>query len=129
MSAARILVVDDDANMLLLMKYHLEKRGHSVVTAGDGAGAIETARREQFDLLLLDVMIPGLSGFEVCRLLRKDPAYRHTPILLVTARGRKEDFQEAESCGASEYVAKPFDPIRLPATVGEHLAARSEASE
>lgn len=129
MNAARILIVDDDANMLLLMKYHLEGRGYSVVTAEDGLEALHVARGGHFDLFLLDVMLPGLDGFDLCRRLRREATYRDTPIMLVTARGQEGDFQTAESSGATRYITKPFDPIQLTESVAEQLAARSEARE
>lgn len=126
MSQARILIADDDANMLLLMEYHLAKQGHDVSTAGDGVSALRTAIDETFDLFLLDVMLPGMSGLELCRQLRADARYEHVPIVLVTARGQMGDWSAASEYGANSYVTKPFDPMRLVDLVNGQLAVRAE---
>jgi DNA-binding response OmpR family regulator len=81
--ASKILVVEDDLNLLATLKYNLVKEGCDVITAVDGAGALETARREKPELIVLDVMLPKLSGFEVCRILRKET---NVPILMLTAK-------------------------------------------
>ena len=128
MQPGRILIVDDDPNMLLLMQFNLEKRGHEVLTADNADHALELARNHDFELFLLDVMLPGRSGFELCSALRLDPRYNRTPVLLVTARSQMEDFDLATRHGATDYVTKPFDPILLADQVDEHLAARAEPS-
>ncbi len=129
MDRARILIADDDANMLLLMEYHLAKQGYGVVTTEDGVTALRMATDAEFDLFLLDVMLPGMSGLELCRRLRADTRYEHTPIVLVTARGQMGDWDAASEFGANSYVTKPFDPMRLVELVNGHLASRTEAGE
>jgi DNA-binding response OmpR family regulator len=128
-AVARILIADDDANMLLLMEYHLAKQGYDVATAGDGVTALRTAAEQPFDLFLLDVMLPGMSGLELCRQLRADARYAHTPIVLVTARGQMGDWDAAAQYGANSYVTKPFDPMLLVDLVNGQLAARTESGE
>jgi DNA-binding response OmpR family regulator len=113
MRPERILVVDDDPNMLLLIDYNLSQRGYRVETSTDGPTGLRRALEGDFDLLILDVMLPGLSGFRITESLRGDPRGRDVPILLVTARSRMEDFEEASQVGATEYITKPFDPIAL----------------
>jgi DNA-binding response OmpR family regulator len=126
---ARILIADDDANMLLLMEYHLVKQGYDVATAGDGVTALRNAIDETFDLFLLDVTLPGMSGLELCRQLRADARYEQAPIVLVTARGQMGDWDAASEYGANGYVAKPFDPMRLVELVNCQLAARAGGDE
>jgi len=109
----RILVVDDDPNMLLLIDFNLASKGYAVTTATDGATAVELARTGSFDLLILDLMLPGMSGFQVTETLRALPRCAATPVLLVTARSRMEDFEKAARVGVTDYITKPFDPIAL----------------
>lgn len=126
---SRILVVDDDPNMLLLIQYNLEKRGHAVATASHGQVGLDLALGNHFDLVILDLMIPGQSGLEICRQLRQLDRYSKTPILLVTARSQMEDFDRAAEHGVTDYVTKPFDPLRFAEQVDEHLHVSSGTSE
>ena len=125
MEEPRILVVDDDPNMLLLVRFNLEQRGWTVVTAEDGPTGLELATGQRFDLVILDLMLPGASGFDVCRGLRAEGPNREAPVLMLTARSQMRDFEEASRAGATDYVLKPFDPISLADQVAAHLAARS----
>ena len=109
----KILVVDDDPNMLLLIDFNLSQRGYAVTTATDGATALQLAQHGSFDLLILDLMLPGLTGFQITERLRRLPRFSAIPILLVTARSRMEDFERASQVGATDYITKPFDPIAL----------------
>ncbi len=113
MRSKRILVVDDDPNMLLLIDFNLRKRGYEIETATDGPTAMRRALEGDFDLVILDVMLHGLSGFDITRALRDDPSCRKVPVILVTARSRMEDFEEASKVGVTDYITKPFDPIAL----------------
>lgn len=106
----RILVVDDEASILQLLSYNLTRAGYEVVTAESGEEGLRVAKRERFDLLLLDVMLPGMDGFEVCKELRKNSA---VPILLLTARGEEIDRVIGFELGADDYVTKPFSPREL----------------
>ena len=120
--AKRILVVDDDPNMLLLVDYNLRKKGYEVETASDAETGLELAREGRFDLLILDLMLPGFTGFEICDRLRQEERFRDTPILMLTARSQIEDFEEASRVGVTDYITKPFDPIALAETLGQYLA-------
>jgi two-component system response regulator MprA len=111
---ARVLVVDDDPRMLSMMRRVLEVDGYSVATADEGDAAIELLRREAVDLLILDVMLPGSNGFEVCRRVRRESA---VPILMLTARDEAIDKVTGLDCGADDYVVKPFNPDELTARV------------
>ncbi len=101
----KILVVEDDRNLQDTLKYNLAKEGYSVSAASDGDEALEAARREKPDLIILDVMLPKLSGFEVCRILRKETT---TPILMLTAKADEVDKIVGLEIGADDYMTKPF---------------------
>jgi DNA-binding response OmpR family regulator len=121
----RILVVDDDPNMLLLIRYNLEQRGLAVTSAGDGPEGLRLATEEPFDLIILDVMLPGFSGFELCARLRETERGRDVPVLLLTARSQAGDFEQASRAGATDYVLKPFDPVALAEQVEATVRARA----
>jgi DNA-binding response OmpR family regulator len=101
----RLLVVEDDLILLETLEYNLEAEGYRVLTASDGLAALETARKEQPALIVLDVMLPGLDGFEVCRILRRETA---VPILMLTARAGETDRVVGLEVGADDYLTKPF---------------------
>jgi two-component system OmpR family response regulator len=103
--ADKVLVVEDDANLLETLKYNLRKEGYDVATASDGEQAIEVARREKPDLIVLDIMLPKLNGFEVCRILRKEMT---VPILMLTAKADETDKIVGLEIGADDYMTKPF---------------------
>jgi two-component system alkaline phosphatase synthesis response regulator PhoP len=106
----KILLVDDEPDIIEFLGYNLKKEGFDVVTAHDGSGAIAKARAEHPDLILLDVMMPGMDGMEVCQLLRDDPQMKDVFIVLLTARG--EDYSQVAGfdSGADDYVKKPVKP-------------------
>jgi DNA-binding response OmpR family regulator len=108
--ADKILVVEDDPNLLETIKYNLRKEGYEVVTAGDGEQALDTARRETPDLLILDIMLPKLNGFEVCRILRNEMT---VPILMLTAKAEETDKIVGLEIGADDYMTKPFSMREL----------------
>jgi len=114
MADSKILIVEDDQNLQATLKYNLHKEGYSVVTANDGAQAVEIARSQKPDLIILDVMLPVLSGFEVCRILRKDMS---VPILMLTAKTDEVDKIVGLEIGADDYVTKPFSMRELLARV------------
>jgi len=108
-----ILVVDDERDIVELVRYNLAQAGYRVVSALDGRQAIEAARRERPDLIVLDLMLPVLSGGEVARLLKQDEMTRRIPILMLTARGAEVDRVVGFELGADDYVVKPFSPREL----------------
>ena len=113
-TAQRVLVVDDDPRMLSMMRRVLEVDGYSVAVADQGAAALDLLRAEPIDLLILDVMLPGSNGFEVCRTVRRESA---VPILMLTARDEAVDKVTGLDCGADDYVVKPFNLDELMARV------------
>lgn len=115
--SARILVVDDVAANLRLLEAKLGAEYYDVITASRGEEALLRARRDQPDMVLLDVMMPGLDGFEVCRRLKEDPATRHIPVIMLTALDQREDRLRGLSAGAEDFLSKPFDDVQLLARV------------
>ncbi len=111
---SRILLVEDDVTLRETVEYNLRHQGYDVHTADDGYKALDTARREQPDLMVLDVMLPGIDGFEVCRILRKET---NLPILMLTARTEEVDRVVGLEMGADDYLIKPFSMRELMARV------------
>lgn len=117
----RVLVVEDDQTLLSVLQYNLAKEGYLVVTAADGASALEAARREKPDFIILDVMLPKMSGYEVCRILRSEMS---VPILMLSARGEEADKVVGLDLGADDYMTKPFSMRELLARVRAGLRRR-----
>ena len=111
--AERILVVDDEPDIVALVAFHLVKAGYRVSTAANGSDALRLALQERPALVVLDLMLPGLSGFEVLETLRADDATRDTPVLMLTARREEPDRIRGLSLGADDYLTKPFSPQEL----------------
>jgi CheY-like chemotaxis protein len=109
----RILVADDDAVILRLLQVNFGLEGFEVQTAIHGEDALERAREMCPDVILLDVMMPGLDGWEVCRRLKEDETLAKTPVVFLSARAQDEDRQRGYDLGVAAYVTKPFDPARL----------------
>lgn len=118
---SKILVVDDEKNIVELVRFNLEREGYRVLTALDGAVAIELARREKPDLIVLDVMLPGMNGLEVCRELNRDPSTSDIPIIMLSARTEELDRVLGLEMGADDYVTKPFSPRELAARIKARL--------
>ena len=111
--AKRILVVDDDENILSLERTILEQKGFAVTTADSGAEALEVLGKEDFDLVLLDVMMPEIDGFTVCRRIKEDPRTKELPVIFLTAKGGGEALAEGFESGAIMYINKPFTANKL----------------
>jgi two-component system phosphate regulon response regulator PhoB len=109
----RILVVDDEPDVLELVVFHLEKENFKVAVADTGDKALKMALSQVPSLLVLDLMLPGINGLEICRLLKQDPKTRDVPILMLTARAAEEDRIRGLELGAHDYVTKPFSPREL----------------
>ncbi len=118
MDKTKLLVVEDEPTLLETLKYNLVRQGYEVVTAADGAQALPTARAERPDLVILDVMLPGLDGFEICRVLRQEMSL---PILMLTARDEEVDKIVGLEVGADDYLTKPFSMRELLARVKAQL--------
>lgn len=121
MNKKTILIVDDEQDMLYAVKLLIVANNYEVLTAKDGQEALETARRENPDLIILDLMLPKLDGYKVCRMLKFDNKYKTIPIIMFTARAQKGDEQLGYEVGADAYVAKPFDPGKLLSKIKELL--------
>ena len=128
---ARVLIVEDDADISALIAHYLEKAGYGAETVTDGGRALTQARETPPDLVILDVMLPGLSGLDVCRGLRADNRTAALPIIMLTARGEESERIIGLDMGADDYVVKPFSPSELVARVRALLrrAAPSPAKE
>lgn len=116
-----IVIADDEPNILVSLEYLMKREGHTVVLARDGHEALEAIRRTRPALVLLDVMMPGRSGLEVCQAVRADEALAGTKILMLTAKGRDTDIAQGLGAGADAYVTKPFSTRELAARVRELL--------
>jgi two-component system phosphate regulon response regulator PhoB len=121
MAAATILVVEDDRPLAELLTFNLERAGYRVLHTGDGHDALDLARAQAPDLILLDWMIEGMAGIEVCRLLRAKPETAKLPIIMLTARSEEADRLRGLDTGADDYVVKPFSPKELVARVAAVL--------
>jgi len=126
-----VLIADDEAPIRLLCRVNLEADGMNVIEAADGRSAIEQAQRESPDVILLDVMMPGLDGWQVAEALHGDPRTRGLPIIFLTARAELRDRARGIELGGVDYVTKPFNPIELAALVRDLLerVARGELDE
>ena len=120
--SATVLIADDDPNIVLSLEFLMKREGHQVLLARNGIEALEVIRSERPALVLLDVMMPGRNGYEVCQAVRADEALAGTKILMLTAKGRDTDIAQGLGVGADGYVTKPFSTQALAAKVREMLA-------
>jgi two-component system, OmpR family, alkaline phosphatase synthesis response regulator PhoP len=107
------MLVDDEPHVLEVLRVTLEDLGFRLIEAQDGPGALKLARSERPDLVVLDVMLPSMSGLEVCRTLKHSDGTEGTPIILLTARNGEDDARAGEEAGADRYLTKPFSPLTL----------------
>ncbi|MBM4350274.1 MAG: response regulator [Deltaproteobacteria bacterium] len=121
MSKKRILVVDDEVDLVETVRFSLELEGYDVLVAYNGEEALNQARKENPDLILLDLMLPKLDGYKVCRLLKFDERYKHIPILMLTAKTQEKDKATGMETGANEYITKPFEMDELMKKVKNYL--------
>lgn len=119
------LIVEDEESILMSLEFLLTQEGYSVATAQDGAAALQAAAARTPDLVLLDVMLPLLDGFEVCRQMRANPELRKTRIMMVTARGRDSEVEHGLALGADAFLTKPFSTRELMEKIRALLAAGS----
>jgi CheY-like chemotaxis protein len=113
MNSKSILLADDEEDIKTVVKFYLESRGYNVLTAYDGLDAISLCEQHKPDLLLLDVMMPVMSGFEVARRLKANPATRDIPIVMLSAASQGDSIKEGLEAGARDYIVKPFEPSKL----------------
>jgi DNA-binding response OmpR family regulator len=119
--AKKVLIADDEPNILISLEFLMQREGHAVSVARDGDEALAAIRQERPDLVLLDVMMPGKSGFDVCQAVRADPDLAGVRILMLTAKGRDTDLAKGTALGADAYLTKPFSTQELAARVRELL--------
>ena len=110
MAKEKILIVDDEKDIVELVKYHVEKNGYKALTAGSGGEAIDIAAKQLPVIIILDVMLPGFDGYEVCRILKKNDNTRNIPIIMLTAKNAEDDTVTGLKAGADDYLSKPFSP-------------------
>ena len=116
-----ILLVDDEIDLAETLTFRLEASSYKVITAYDGIEALNKARQERPDLIILDLMLPKMDGYKVCKILKRDQKYADIPIIMFTARAQESDEIHGYKCGANAYIIKPFDPQILLAKIKELL--------
>ena len=121
----RVLIADDEPNILISLEFLMKREGHTVSVARDGNEALAAIQRERPDLVLLDVMMPGKTGFDVCQAVRADDKLASVKILMLTAKGRDTDLAKGTALGADAYMTKPFSTKELAAKVREMLGVPS----
>ena len=121
MNNKRVLIVDDEPDIVESIKFNLELEGIQCIDVYDGEEALLKARKENPDLIILDIMLPKMHGYKIARLLKFDETYKHIPIIMLTARSQKADIELGEETGANEYITKPFEMDMLVALVKKYL--------
>jgi two-component system alkaline phosphatase synthesis response regulator PhoP/two-component system response regulator VicR len=121
-------VVDDEPAMLRLMEFIMQRKGYGMLTATNGEEALQVIRQQRPDLVLLDIMMPRLDGYEVAEAIRKDPATAEIPIVMLSAKAQNEDIERGLAVGVDTYVTKPFDPEKLAETVAALLSGEPVVS-
>jgi len=116
-----ILIVDDEPNVVVPIQFLMEQHGYRVMTAERGEDALDLIYQYKPDLVILDIMLPGIDGYEVCEIVRLNPNYRNVKIIFLTAKGREEEIAKGLALGADAYITKPFSNIELVVTVKEIL--------
>jgi DNA-binding response OmpR family regulator len=120
---SRILIIDDEPNIVLSLEFLMKREGFDVAVAGDGEAALRAMAEQRPDLVILDVMMPKLNGFEVCQRIRAEPALRGVRVLMLTAKGRETEMKKGLELGADAYVTKPFSTRELVAEIRRLLQA------
>jgi two-component system alkaline phosphatase synthesis response regulator PhoP len=121
MSKGRILVVDDEIYIVHILDFSLGMEGYEVITALDGEAALEKLKTERPDLIVLDIMMPKLDGYEVCKVIKANPDTAHIPVILLSAKGRNVDQKMGFDVGADDYITKPFSPRKLVERINQLL--------
>src|SRR5438132_14265455 len=129
MNKGTVLVIDNEKDLIELVRYNLDKEGYDVVAANDGSSGLEIATRHKPNLVVLDLMMPGMDGLEVCRRMRGDERTRRIPVIVLTAKAAETDRIVGLELGADDYVTKPFSPRELVARVKAVLRRASEQRE
>lgn len=124
--AKKILVVEDDPHIIKMLELRLKASGFEVITATDGISGLEKAKTEKPDLIIQDLMLPGMDGYKICRILKFDEVYKEIPIIMLTARGQDEDRLKGEQMGADFYMTKPYKSEELLEKINELLRERKD---
>lgn len=128
MEKKKILLADDEPDIVLILKRYLEHDGYEVTTCSTGREALDAVNAAKFDLIILDVMMPGMNGWEACKVIKKTPELKNTPVIILTARSESIDTLMSFECGADEYASKPFEYPVLSETIRTLLAGRANAA-
>ena len=124
MTKKRILLIEDEAELIRAIKIRLEAAGFETISAKDGEEGLETARKEKPDLIVLDLILPNMSGFDVCRKLKIDKEYKDIPIIMLTAKFQPNDIRFGMAMGADAYITKPYESQELFTKIREFLKER-----
>lgn len=117
----KVLIVDDEPNIVVPLQFLMERNGYETVVAQSGEEALEAISKEKPDLVLLDIMLPGIDGFEVCEIVKLNPEWKHIKIIFLTAKGRDVDIAKGMVLGADEYIPKPFSNKQIVESVQKLL--------
>jgi len=126
--ATKVLVVDDEESLRRIVAQAFTDRGYSVITADNGLDGLKLAKEERPEIVILDLMMPGLLGFDVCRQIREDPGLSRTVVIITSAKSYKPDIDRAKELGADAFIIKPADIDELIQTAQENLTKRSHAT-
>jgi len=126
MTNKRALIVDDEPDIVESIRFNLELENIECIEALDGEEALSKARKENPDVIILDIMLPKINGYKIARMLKFDESYKHIPIIMLTARAQQTDIKMGEETGADEYVTKPFDMDELVGLVKKYLGLTIE---
>jgi two-component system phosphate regulon response regulator PhoB len=121
----KILVIDDEPFILMMLEDKLKRSGFAVITSRESVNALELVRKERPDLIVLDWMMPEISGIEICRQLKADPELSSIPVFMLTAKGQEEDEKKGMKTGANRYITKPFSPKALVEIIEKELKDRN----
>ena len=121
----RLVIIEDEADIVELVRYNFQKEGFEVRSFTRGKEGLEDLRRNSADLVILDIMLPDIDGFEVCRRLKAHEQTRSVPVVMLTALSQEENRRKGMECGAVDYMVKPFDPDKLMATIRAHANVHS----
>jgi DNA-binding response OmpR family regulator len=124
--AKEILIVDDEPSIVIPIQFLMEQQGYSVIVAENGEDALDIVHKYEPDLVLLDIMLPGIDGYEVCEIVRLNPKYRRIKIIFLTAKGREVEIAKGLALGADAYITKPFSNAEVVKKVKELLEECNE---
>lgn len=125
MSSPKILIIDDEVDLVETIRFPLELEGYQVLVAYNGEEGLHLARKEKPDLIILDLMLPKIDGYKICRFLKFDEKYKHIPIIMLTARSQEKDRLLGKETGADEYITKPFDLDNLLKKINKYISAKA----